>query len=60
MRNRPLQHTRELNAHLALLMRWKHGNDAVDRFGGIQRVQGREDEVAGLGCKKRGLDRFMS
>ncbi len=34
-------------------------DDAVDRLGGVEGVQGREDQVAGLGGEQRGLDRLV-
>ena len=40
-------------------MRREHRDDAVDRLGGIEGVQRREDQVAGLGREQRGFDRFV-
>src|SRR5262249_44797820 len=42
------QHRRELQANLLLLGRRENGNDTVDGFGGGQRLQGREHQVAGF------------
>src|SRR5665648_609601 len=39
----------ELSADLFLLVGREHVDDAVDRLGGVLRVQGREHEVTGLG-----------
>ena len=58
LRDRRLEHRRELDAHLPLLVRREHRDDAVDRLGRVERVQRREDEVAGLGGVQRRLDRF--
>ena len=59
LRDGCLQHAGELDADLALLVRRKHGDDAVDRLGGVERVQRREDEVAGLGGEQRRFDRLV-
>ena len=48
----------ELDAHLPLLVRREHRDDAVDRLGGVERVQRREHEVSGLGGEQRRFDRF--
>ena len=53
-----LQRGRQLHAHLLLLVRREHVDDAVDRLGRVLRVQGREHEVAGLGRGDRGRDRL--
>ena len=49
LRDRRLQHARELDADLPLLMRRKDRDDAVDRLRRVERVQRREHEVAGFG-----------
>ncbi len=54
-----LQRERELHAHLRLLVRGEHVDDAVDRGRGVVRVQGREAEMARLGGGDRELDRFQ-
>ena len=56
--DRRLQHARELDADLPLLVRREHRDDAVDGLGGVERVQRREHEVAGLGREQRRLDRL--
>ena len=48
----------ELHAHLALLLGGEDVDDAVDRGRRALGVQGREDEVAGLGGGERGRDRL--
>ena len=53
-----MQHARELDADLPLLVRREHRDDAVDRLGRVERVQRREHEVPGLGGEQRGLDRL--
>ena len=53
-----LQDRRELEAHLLLLVRREHRDDAVDRLGRVERVQRAHHEVAGLGRGERGLDRL--
>ena len=53
-----LEHARELQADLLLLVRREDGDDAVDRLGRVERVQRREHEVAGLGREQRRLDRL--
>ena len=53
-----LEHDRELRAHLRLLPRRAGVDDAVDRLRGAVRVQRREDEVARLGRRDRGLHRL--
>ena len=58
LRDDRLQHAGELQADLLLLVRRKHRDDAVDGFGRVERVQRREDEVAGFGGEQAGLDRF--
>ncbi len=51
-----LQHAGQLQTDLLLLVRRKHRDDAVDGFGRVKGVQGREHEVAGLGGEQAGLD----
>ena len=58
LRDDGLEHARELQADLLLLVRREHGDDAVDGLGGVERVQRREDQVAGLGGEQRRLNRF--
>ena len=53
-----LEHARQLEADLLLLVRREHRDDAVDRFGRVERVQRREHQVAGLGGEQRRLDRL--
>ena len=48
----------ELCAHLLLLVRREHVDDAVDRLRRILGVQGGEDEVAGLGGGEGHRDRL--
>ena len=49
----------KLQANL-LLLRWREdGDDAVDGFDRIQRVQGGENHVAGFGGVQRGGDGFQ-
>ncbi len=49
----------QLDAHLALLERREDRDDAVDRFRGIDRVQGGEHQVPGLGGRQGRLDGFV-
>jgi hypothetical protein len=56
LRDGPLQHAGELDADLALLVRREDGDDAVDRLGGVERVERREHQVARLGGEQRRLD----
>ncbi len=49
----------QLHAHLFLLWRREDGDDTVDRFYGVQRVQGGEDQVAGFGGVQRSGDGFQ-
>ena len=58
LRDDRLEHAGQLQADLLLLVRRKDGDDAVDRFGGVERVERREHEVAGLGGEQAGFDRF--
>ena len=51
-----LQGGGELRAHLVLLVRREDVDDAVDGLRRILRVQGGEDEVAGLGGGQRDRD----
>ena len=52
----PLMMRGELEPDLRLLVRREHRDDARDGLGGVDRVQGRHDQVAGLGRRERGLD----
>ena len=56
LRDDGLEDAGELDANLLLLVRREHRDDAVDRFRGIQRMQGREHQVSRLGRQERGLD----
>ena len=47
-----------LQANLFLLRRRKDGDDALNRFGGVERVQGGENQVAGFGGEQRGGNGF--
>ena len=58
LRDDGLEHAGELQAHLLLLVRREDGDDAVDGFGRVERVQRREHEVAGFGGEQAGLDRL--
>jgi hypothetical protein len=58
LRERGLQDRRELDADLPLLVRREDRDDAVDRLGRVERVQRREDQVAGLGGVQRRFDRL--
>ena len=53
-----LEHAGQLQPDLLLLMRRKHGDDAVDRFRRVERVQRREDEMSGFGGEQSRLDRL--
>ena len=53
------QHGRQLQADLFLLRRREDGDDAVDAFDRVQRVQGGENHVAGFGRVQRGADGFQ-
>ena len=48
----------ELDPHLLLLVRREHVDDPVDRLRRVLRVQGREDQVTGLGRGDRRSDRL--
>ena len=48
----------ELQANLFLLGRREDRDDALDGFGGVQRVQGGENQVAGFGGEQRGGNGF--
>src|SRR4029450_9173383 len=52
------ENARQLQPNLFLLVGWKDGDDPVDGFGGVDRVQGRADEVTGFSGKQPGLDRL--
>ena len=54
----PCSELGDLNADLLLLLRREDVDDAVDRRRRALRVQGAEDEVAGLGSGQRGGDRL--
>ena len=54
----PLEHERQLRAHLRLLARGEDVDDAVHRLDGAVRVERREGEVARLGDAERALDRL--
>src|SRR5581483_10449120 len=58
LRDDALKGPGELDANLALLPRWKHVDDAVDRLRRTLRVQRREDEVTGLGRGQCSGDRL--
>jgi hypothetical protein len=58
LRDHRLQDARELDAHLLLLVGREHRDDAVDRLGGVERVQRAHHEMAGLGRRERRLDRL--
>ena len=47
---------RQLEPDLALVVRGEDRDDAVDALGGVQRVQGAEDEVARLGGQQGRID----
>ena len=55
----PLQGDRELRAHLGLLLGWEDVDDPVDGLRRRLGVQGREDEVPGLGRGEGGGDRLQ-
>ena len=59
LRDDALQGDRELHADLLLLLGREDVDDAVDRLRRVLRVQGREDEVAGLRRGQRGVDRLQ-
>ena len=54
----PLERLREARADLALLVLGEDADDAVDRLGGVDRVQRREHEVARLRGLERDRDRL--
>ncbi len=56
LRDDPLDDGRELVTDLLLLVGRKRADDPVDRLRRVQRVEGREDQVAGL----RGVQRHGS
>ena len=53
-----LEHARQLQADLLLLVRREDGDDAVDRFGGVERVQRREHQMPGFGREQARFDRL--
>jgi len=52
----PAEGLREARAHLALLVLGEDAHDAVDGLGGVDGVQRREHQVAGLGRLERDRD----
>ena len=56
LRDGGLEDTGELDANLLLLVRGENRDDAVDRLGGVQRMESREDQVSRLGRQEGGLD----
>ena len=58
LRDCGLEHGRQLDPDLPLLMRREDRDDAHDRFRCVERVQRRKDNVAGFSCEERSLDRF--
>ena len=52
------EHAREDRPHLLVLLGREELDDSADRLGRVDRVQGREDEVARLGRLHRGLCRL--
>src|SRR6476646_2603832 len=56
LRDRRLQHARELDAYLSLLMRRKDRDDPIDRLRGIERMESGEDEVTGFSGVERRFD----
>ena len=56
LRDDGLEDAGELQADLPLLVRREHRDDAVDALGGVEGVQRREHEVAGLGGEQRRFD----
>ena len=59
LRDDRLDRDAELRSDLRLLLGGKDVDDSVDRLRGVDRMQCREDEVAGLGSGDRKLDRFQ-
>ena len=55
----PVERSGEHRAHLRVLVQREEVDDAVDRFGRVQGVQGREDQVAGFRRGQAGLDRLL-
>ena len=55
----PLQGRGEHHPRLVLQVGREEVDDAVDRLGRVQGVDGGEDEVAGLGGGERGADRLL-
>ncbi len=49
----------KLQTNLFLLRRREHGDDALNRFRGVQGVQGREHHVAGFGGEQGSADGFQ-
>ena len=58
LREDPLQRDRHLHPHLPLLVCGKYVDHAVDRLGGVLRVQRGEHQVPGLGRRQRRGDRL--
>src|SRR5205814_5989997 len=48
----------KLQANLFLLGRGEDGDNTLNGFGGVESVQGREDQVAGFGGEKSGGNGF--
>src|SRR5262249_17362546 len=53
------QHTGQLQSNLLLLMRWEYGDDAVDRFGCIERMERAEYQVTGFSSYKCRMNRLQ-
>ncbi len=51
-----VEHLRELDAHLLLVVRREDRDHAVDGLGGVEGVQRRQHQVAGLGGQDRRFD----
>src|SRR6202043_4156858 len=52
------QHSRKLQTNLFLFGRREHGDNTIDGFDRVERVQGGENHVAGFGGVQRGADGF--
>ena len=59
LRDDAAQRAGEHRAHLLVVVRREEVEHAVDRLGGVDRVDRREHEVAGLGGRQRRLDRLL-